>query len=114
MTNPMEFFMSVDVSLSDKLLEILYFVIGLIAIYVAIRNLNDKTNEKRFGTFIFWFLLGLMFVIGKWIPPMATGVLMVLMVLSPIFKQVKAGNEPSPTPEEMPKRFNIRRAEDGN
>ena len=101
MTNPMEFFMSVDVSLSDKLLEILYFVIGLIAIFVSIRNLYDKTNEIRFGTFIFWFLLGLMFVIGKWIPPMATGVLMVLMVLSPIFKQVKAGNEPSPTPEEM-------------
>ena len=55
MTNPVEFFMSVDVSLSDKLLEILYFVIGLIAIYVAIRNLNDKTNEKRLGTFIVWF-----------------------------------------------------------
>ena len=104
MMNPMEFFMSVDVSLSDKLLEILYFVIGLIAIYVAIRNLNDKTNEKRLGTFIFWFLLGLMFVIGKWIPPMFTGILMVLMVLSPIFKQVKAGNEPSPTPEEMQKK----------
>ena len=46
MTNPMEFFMSVDVSLSDKLLEILYFVIGLIAIYVAIRNLNDKNLSK--------------------------------------------------------------------
>ena len=105
MTNPVEFFMSVDVSLSDKLLEILYFVIGLIAIYVAIRNLNDKKKKKRLGTFIFWFLLGLMFVIGKWIPPMFTGILMVLMVLSPIFKQVKAGNEPSPTPEEMQKNY---------
>ena len=105
MTNPIEYFMSAEITLSDKLLEIMYFVIGLIAIYVAIRNLKDKTNEKRFGTFVFWFLLGLMFVIGKWIPPMYTGILMCLMVLSPILKQVKAGAEPSPTVEEMTKNY---------
>ena len=103
MTNPIEYFMSAEITMSDKLLEIMYFVIGLIAIYVAIRNLNDKSNDKRYGTFAFWFLLGLMFVIGKWIPPMYTGILMVLMVLSPILKQVKAGSEPSPSVEEMTK-----------
>lgn len=46
-----------------------------------------------------------MFVIGKWIPPMYTGILMCLMVLSPILKQVKAGAEPSPTVEEMTKKY---------
>lgn len=105
MTNPIEYFMSAEITMSDKLLEIMYFVIGLIAIYVAIRNLNDKSNDKRYGTFAFWLLLGLMFVIGKWIPPMYTGILMVLMVLSPILKQVKAGSEPSPTVEEMTKNY---------
>ncbi len=105
MTNPIEYFMSAEITMSDKLLEIMYFVIGLIAIYVAILNLKDKTNDKRYGTFAFWFLLGLMFVIGKWIPPMYTGILMFLMVLSPILKQVKAGSEPSPTVEEMTRNY---------
>ena len=57
MTNPIEYFMSVDITMSDKLLEVLYFVIGLITLYVAFRNLQDKENKKRYGSFIFWFLL---------------------------------------------------------
>ena len=95
MTNPIEYFMSVDITMSDKLLEVLYFVIGLVTLYVAFRNLQDKENKKRYGSFIFWFLLGLMFVIGPWIPPLYTGILMVLMVLSPILKQVGVGSEPA-------------------
>ncbi len=105
MISPIDYFMSADYTMSDKLLEIMYFLLGLISIYVAIRNLQDKTNEKRIGTFIFWFSLGLMFVLGPWIPSMYTGILMFLMVLSPIFKQVKAGSEPSPTQDEMIKNY---------
>ena len=105
MISPIDYFMSADYTMSDKLLEIMYFLLGLISIYVAIRNLQDKTNEKRIGTFIFWFLLGLMFVLGPWIPSMYTGILMFLMVLSPIFKQVKAGSEPAPTQDEMVKNY---------
>ena len=37
---------------------------------------------------------------------MYTGILMFLMVLSPILKQVKAGSEPSPTVEEMTRNYN--------
>lgn len=105
MTNPIEYFMSVDITMSDKLLEVLYFVIGLVTLYVAFRNLQDKENKKRYGSFIFWFLLGLMFVIGPWIPPLYTGILMVLMVLSPILKQVGAGSEPAPSNEETEKNY---------
>jgi uncharacterized membrane protein len=36
---------------------------------------------------------------------MYTGILMFLMVLSPILKQVKAGSEPSPTVEEMTRNY---------
>lgn len=46
MTNPIEYFMSVDITMSDKLLEVLYFVIGLVTLYVAFRNLQDKENKK--------------------------------------------------------------------
>lgn len=72
MRDPIEYFMSVEVTLSDKLLEVLYLVIGLLCIYTAFVNLKDKKNDKNIGTFIFWLMLGLMFVLGPWIPPLYT------------------------------------------
>ena len=77
MRDPIEYFMSAEVTLSDKLLEVLYLVIGLLCIYTAFVNLKDKKNDKNIGTFIFWLMLGLMFVLGPWIPPLYTGILMV-------------------------------------
>ena len=49
--NPIQFYTSVDVTLSEKLLEVMYCLIGLISIYVAFKNLKDKefvesANEK--------------------------------------------------------------------
>ena len=42
MTNPIEYFMSVDITMSDKLLEVLYFVIGLVTLYcMHFRNLQE-------------------------------------------------------------------------
>ena len=105
MRDPIEYFMSVEVTLSDKLLEVLYLVIGLLCIYTAFVNLKDKKNDKNIGTFIFWLMLGLMFVLGPWIPPLYTGILMVIMVLGPIFKQVKRGSEPEPTVEETQRNY---------
>lgn len=105
MRDPIEYFMSAEVTLSDKLLEVLYLVIGLLCIYTAFANLKDKKNDKNIGTFIFWLMLGLMFVLGPWIPPLYTGILMVIMVLGPIFKQVKRGSEPEPTVEETQRNY---------
>ena len=99
--NVIDFFQSVDVVLSDKLLEILYILIGLVACYTGIKNLLDKENSKRYGTAIFWCTLGILFVIGKWIPPLWTGILMIIMVLPPIFKQVGKGKVDVPGHEEM-------------
>lgn len=105
MRDPIEYFMSAEVTLSDKLLEVLYLVIGLLCIYTAFANLKDEKNDKNIGTFIFWLMLGLMFVLGPWIPPLYTGILMVIMVLGPIFKQVKRGSEPEPTVEETQRNY---------
>ena len=49
--NPIQFYTSVDVTLSDKLLEIMYCIIGLISIYVAFKNLKDKENKNSVGSF---------------------------------------------------------------
>ena len=43
--NPIQFYTSVDVTLSEKLLEVMYCIIGLISMYVAFKNLKDKENK---------------------------------------------------------------------
>ena len=99
--NPIQFYTSVDVTLSEKLLEVMYCLIGLISIYVAFKNLKDKENKNSVGSFVFWFDLGVMFVLGKWLPALVDGILLIILVLPPIFKKVSPGNEPEPTLEEM-------------
>ena len=99
--NPIQFYTSVDVTLSEKLLEVMYCIIGLISIYVAFKNLKDKENKNSVGSFVFWFDLGLMFVLGKWLPALGDGILLIILVLPPILKKVSPGNEPEPTLEEM-------------
>ena len=100
MRDPIEYFLSAEITLSDKLLEVLYLIIGLICIYTAIANLRDKGNQKRYGTFVFWCTLGLMFVLGPWIPSLYTGILMCVMVAVPILHRVSRGTQPDPSEEE--------------
>ena len=42
----MSFFMSADYSLSTKVMEIIYFIIGLLCIYCGVKNLKDKENPE--------------------------------------------------------------------
>ena len=105
MRDPIEYFLSAEITLSDKLLEVLYLIIGLICIYTAIANLRDKRNQKRYGTFVFWCTLGLMFVLGPWIPSLYTGILMCVMVAVPILHRVSRGIQPDPSEEEAEKNY---------
>lgn len=95
----MSFFMSADFTLGDKILEIIYIIMGLITIYVGVKNALDKENPSRFGTGVFWCALGLVLGFGRWIPPMANGVLIIIMTLPAIFKKVKIGKINQPTEE---------------
>ena len=52
----MSFFMDSTISLGDKLLEIVYIIIGLITFYAGVKNLLDKENPSRIGTAIFLVL----------------------------------------------------------
>ena len=45
------------------------------------RNALDQTNEKRLGTAFFWCVLGILFIVGRWVPSTVAGVLVVLMVI---------------------------------
>ncbi len=89
----MSFFLSDDISLSKKLLECLYIVMGLICIYTGAKNGLDKTNKTRVGTAIFWILLGIILGFGKWIPSKVNGALIILMTLPAILNKVGIGEK---------------------
>jgi len=95
----MEFFTSADFTLGQKLLEVIYIVIGLITINAGIKNAMDKENPSRFGTAVFWCILGVVIAFGRWIPPVADGVLIIIMTLPAIFKKVKVGRVDVPDAE---------------
>ena len=64
----MMFFADPAISLSDKLLECVYILIGLITIYAGLKNLFDRENPSRFGTFVFWTSFGVVCAFGHWLP----------------------------------------------
>lgn len=76
----MSFFMSADYSLSTKVMEIIYFIIGLLCIYCGVKNLKDKENPEPMGTFIFWAVLGVVLALGRWLPSLVSGILVVVIV----------------------------------
>jgi uncharacterized membrane protein len=95
----MSFFTDSSVLLSAKLLEIVYIIMGLISIYTGVKNLLDKENKARYGTAIFWCLLGVVLAFGHWIPGLVSGILVVIMTLPAIFKRVQVGKVAEPAKE---------------
>ncbi|WP_067140513.1 5-oxoproline transporter, DUF979 family subunit [Oceanivirga salmonicida] len=69
--------------------EIIYSLCGLVAVSASIRGLQNK--EKRIGTFMFWLVVGLLFILGAHIPPAFTGGLIVMLALITLTKNVKMG-----------------------
>ena len=100
----MSFFMDPSVTIGNKMLEVFYIFMGIISVYAGVRNLKDKTNAGRYGTFVFWVALGIVMAFGRWLGDFVNGVVIVIMVLPAIFKQVqkgKASDEGAPKPDEV-------------
>ena len=87
----MSFFTSPDVTLANKVMEIIYIIIGLLCIYCGVKNLKDKENPEPVGTFIFWAVLGVVLALGRWLPSLVSGILVVVMCIPAILKKVKKG-----------------------
>lgn len=95
----MSFFISSEFTTGMKLLEVIYIVIGLITMYTGIKNAMDKENPSRIGTGVFWCALGIVLAFGRWIPPIANGVLIVIMTIPAILRKVKIGKSEVPSEE---------------
>lgn len=81
--------------------EIFYALCGLVSVDTAFRAL--KNEKAKIGTFLFWFLLGVIFIFGKWIPAQIVGLLLCVMGGLTVTKQVKMGQFTEVTKEERVK-----------
>ena len=101
----MSFFFDPEVTMSNKLMEVIYIFIGFMVIYTAVKNLRDKENPNRYGTFTFWFVLGILIGLGKWLPSVISGILVLVMCVSAIFHKVKKGRTNAPLKSETEAAF---------
>lgn len=75
----------------DNLLELFYVLIGLQLAYTAYKVFTDKQNSKRIGSGLFWLDLGLLFALGKVLPTVISGLLVVCLGIITIFNQFEVG-----------------------
>lgn len=99
------FFTDANVALGTKLLEVVYIIMGLLAIYTGIKNALDKENTSRIPTCIFWATLGVLISFGRFINALEngtviSGILIFIMVIPAMLKKVKPGKVELPTAEQ--------------
>lgn len=80
----MEFFLNSEIPMNDKLLELMFIVMGLLCIYLALKHLRSWRGFASFEAFLFWFLLGVVLAAGRWLPSYITGILILIMTLPAI------------------------------
>jgi uncharacterized membrane protein len=85
-----------------KLLNIdtFYVIAGVFLLLVAGRTVLDQTHPRRWGSALFWTFLALPFLFGNMLPPVATGYLVLALVLLAATGQVAQSHEPGMTPAE--------------
>ncbi|MBD5459184.1 MAG: DUF979 domain-containing protein [Lachnospiraceae bacterium] len=77
--------------------EFFYVLCGLVCFLTAYRA--RKNESAKVGTMIFWALTGVIFMLGKVLPPAAVGGMLVIMGILTVTKQVKVGKFEESTPE---------------
>ena len=77
-------------SFFNTLSEIIYILCGLVSISTAFRGL--KNEKAKIGTFLFWFILGVIFIFGNAVPYEVTGALLIILGLITITNQLQIGN----------------------
>ena len=76
-------------ALLKLLTQIIYILCGLVRISTGIRGL--KNEKAKIGTFLFWTILGIIFIFGEAIPYKVTGGLLVILAIITVTKQLHIG-----------------------
>ncbi len=101
-----------EMTWSDRLLELLYILMGLVALYTGVKNGRDEENPHRLGSSLFWCTLGAIFVLGKFLTvnfhwgDLAVGILVVVMAAPAILDRVSPGTRGgAPTEKETEQQY---------
>lgn len=78
-------------TISNILLEIFYILVGLFFVLTMLFTLKDKNHKTKYGTALFWGILGVIFILGKAIPSVITGLLIVVIGILAAFNQINVG-----------------------
>ncbi len=78
-------------SAKEIFMEMFYVICGLVTFYIAFNTIKQKDHPSKLPTFIFWLLLGLIMSVGRWLPPVVVGGMIVVMTLPAMFNKVKQG-----------------------
>jgi uncharacterized membrane protein len=81
-------------------LDFFYYVLGAMLLMIALMALRDRHNPKRYSSALFWALYALIYLAGEQMPPVAAGLLMVLMALIAGFGGVTLGRYDERSAEE--------------
>lgn len=87
-------------------LEIFYAICGLVVLAVAVGIGRDQAHPTRWSSAAFWFLFGATFLLGKLIPPFATGCMLLVMVALAALNRVRKSEF-----TELPKEVRLASAE---
>lgn len=77
--------------LSNILLQVFYIMVGLFFILTMMFTLKDKNHKSKYGTALFWGILGIIFILGEAIPPVISGLLIVIIGVLAAFNQINMG-----------------------
>lgn len=77
--------------------EFFYVLCGLVCFLTSFRA--RKNESAKLGTMLFWTLTGIIFMLGKVLPPAAVGGMLIVMGCLTVTKQVKIGKFTESTPE---------------
>ncbi len=77
--------------------EFFYVLCGLVCFDTALRA--RKNDSAKIGTILFWTLTGLIFMLGKVLPPVVVGGMLVIMGCLTATKQVQIGKFTESTPQ---------------
>lgn len=86
--------------IADYLLEFFFILTGLLMAYTGFRVVTDEQHPARIPTASFWFLLAVTFALGRFIPPLISGVIVVGMGVLTFMNKVKIGPIKEATEEE--------------
>ena len=99
------YFMDAEVTISAKLVQIMYILSGVFCIYCGIRAWMKKDNKYYLPTGLFWSLLGVVVAFGQWLPPIVSGIIVAVICIPAGLKMVRRGSLEAASKEEQVRNF---------